>query len=301
MVTATGRAGSIPVACLCRWVGLADRVSTLWPTLAGLQRRFKMNVPLMVTIREMTMSLAQRISVEAHLSLPHANPLLSMQMTSLVKTLAERAPQTVLDVGCGPGTFSIELAKACPAAIRAIDINPGFLDRARASAMGQLFRGRIDFQDQAASALGAEQFDALVCIGSSQAFGTPTEALARCAKLVRAGGTVVFAELVWSSEPHTDFLGFLGEPRSLYWSEAQASAAFFDAGLVVARTETASRASWCDYETAIHRGRLAFANSLSESEAEQVRIRANDWANAYEQYGQHCLGFVAYVAEKAAA
>ena len=244
------------------------------------------------------MTLPQRISAAAHRDLPHANPLSAAQMNALAAALARRNPRSVLEVGCGPGAFAIELARQCPARITALDINPDFLDRARTALQGQTLRGQVDFRLESTANLGAERFDAVVCMGASQAFGTSRQALARCAALTRPGGAVLFAELTWAAEPPLEFLSFLDCPRDLYWFEDEARAVFEQTGLKIEHQESASRESWQAYEAAVYRGRLAFAEALSGEDAEKMRRSAAVWMDAVERFGQYCLGFSAYLAVK---
>lgn len=244
----------------------------------------------------MTQSLAQRISAAAHRDLPHANPLSATQFDALVQAIASERPRKVLDIGCGWGSFAFALAAACEADILAIDINEEFLARARTLQADRALVGRIEFRDVAAEALLDERFDAVVCIGASQAFGTPLEALRRCAALMNADGTLLFADMVWTAEPAPEFLEFLGTARSTFWLQADAKPAFATAGLRIVRQEVTSAASWQAYEDAIHRGRLRFAETLAAAEADAVRARATSWTAAWQRWGQHCLGFVGYVA-----
>ena len=241
------------------------------------------------------MSLSARTSVAAHRTLPHANPLSVGQMNALAHQLAKGHPQTVLEVGCGSGAFSIELAKACNAVITAVDVNPHSLERARKSAEGQSLRGSVVFAEQPATAMSSK-FDAVVCIGSSHAFGAPIEGLRQCAGLVTLKGTVLFADIVWSAEPPEEFLAFLGTPACNYWDALDAAQVFRKLGLVISHVETASAESWKSYEDGVLQGRLAFAETLGLVEAEEVRTKAITWAEAYEKHGKHCFGFAAYLA-----
>jgi SAM-dependent methyltransferase len=243
-------------------------------------------------------TLAQQVSAAAHKALPHANPLSSAQLASLVSSLVEQVPGTVIDIGCGPGAFSIDLARRCSAVITAIDVNADFLDRAQRDALRHRLIGSIDFRQEAARNFTAKRFDAIVCVGSSQAFGLPSEALEICASMLDTNGTLVFADLVWAAPPCVEFLEFLGIEGSYYWHESEPALQFDRAGLVINRQELASRSSWRTYEDAVLRGRLTFAEGRESSEAEHVRSSAQGWASAYDQYGQHCLGFAAYVASK---
>lgn len=242
------------------------------------------------------MSLRFRISAAAHRDIPHANPLSVAQMASLVQILAASAPQSVLEIGCGPGTFSLELAKSCDTTIKALDINPAFLARARALAGAQTLRGSIEFLEQPASSITNETFNAVVCIGSSHAFGTTPEALRRCSALLKPGGVLLFADLVWLAAPPEEFLKVLDTAQSAYWLASEAETAFTAAGLSLVHTETASQTSWQSYESNVLQGRLKFAETLGADEADEVRNSANAWSATYEQFGKHYLGFTAYIA-----
>jgi cyclopropane fatty-acyl-phospholipid synthase-like methyltransferase len=245
------------------------------------------------------LSLAQRTSVAAHRDLPHANPLSPAQFDALVQAIAARRPREVLDIGCGWGSFALALAQACDTRVLAIDINADFLERGRQQAAGRPLLGTIDFRELPAEALAGQRFDAVVCIGAAQAFGKPPEALARCADLLTPGGTLLFADGVWTTEPPQDFLDFLGTDRSTYWLQSDAEAAFATAGLRIERQEVTSASSWQAYEDAIHRGRLRFADTLEAAEATEVRQRTASWTSSWERWGRHCLGFVGVVATRA--
>ena len=238
------------------------------------------------------------MSAAAHRDLPHANPLSPVQFDALVQAVCAQRPRTVLDVGCGWGAFAIALARTCDADVRALDINTDFLARAAALAAESTLVGRIAFEDASAATLADERFDAIACIGASQALGTPREALARCASLLAPGGTLLFADGVWTAEPPQAFLDFLGMTRSTFWLQSGADAAFAQAGLAVQRQEVTSASSWRVYEDAIHAGRLRFAETLDADEAAQVRARATDWTAAWQRWGD-CFGFVGYLAVRA--
>ena len=246
----------------------------------------------------MTSSLAQRVSAAAHDALPHANPLSVDQVEALIRSLAAPQPRTALDIGCGPGSLAIALAALSPTAVTAIDNNVDFLARGRQSARARPLLGSVSFEHRDAAHLGEQEFDAVLCVGSSQAFGSTLQALRRCASLLHRGGTLLFADLVWSAPPDDSLLSFLGVERSVYWDEHAERDAFDSAGLSLIEVTRASTDSWNSYEARIHRGRLEFAATLPQDDGEQARARAVAWAEAYRTYGQYCLGFNAYLARQ---
>ena len=247
----------------------------------------------------MTVSLRQRVSAAAHEFLPHANPLSVAQMGALVALVADRCPSTAIDIGCGPGSFSIDLASRVPVSVRAVDSNRAFLARARADAGKTDLVGRIEFIERPLSDHEVGLFDVVVCIGSSGAIGTPRLAIQRCKQLLTPTGTLVFAELVWVKKPPQEFLDFLGVDESSYWSREDGKGVLERCGLTVHQQVEASDESWRIYEDAVLAGRLRFAETLVRDDSEVVRNQAEAWSTMYELHGSSCLGFVAYVAQRA--
>jgi SAM-dependent methyltransferase len=124
------------------------------------------------------------VSAAAHELVPHANPLSVDQMVALIAQVASRRPRTAIDIGCGPGRFSVGLASREAVNIRAVDLNHAFLERARQDASQTALVGSIDFQERPLLADEGAQFDVVVCIGSSGAIGRPLEARQRCKQLM---------------------------------------------------------------------------------------------------------------------
>jgi hypothetical protein len=114
--------------------------------------------------------------------------------------------------------------------------------------------------------------------------------------LLRPGGSLIFADLVWSSNPPKEFLDFLECSEDLYWHQNAATSEFAAAGLVLSDEIVASGESWRAFEEFILEKRLTKAATLPEAEATALRDQANEWFGIYEKYGRHCFGFVAYVA-----
>lgn len=241
---------------------------------------------------------AQQLSAAAHATLPHANPLSVGQMNSLVGLALGSRPRSAIEIGCGPGTFALALADQTDIAVTAIDINPYFLDRARLAAAQKARAGTVGFELRPASEYEGPEVDLVVCIGSSQALGTPREAINRAGRMLRAGGTLVFAELIWSSPPPDHFLEFLGASVDHYWSADTAASVFTQANYHLTEQLHASRASWLEYEQAVLAGRLALAETLPPQQALSVRSKAELWFQSFMKHGQHCLGFAAYVATR---
>jgi len=242
-----------------------------------------------------------QVSAAAHQSIPHANPLSEAQMAELADFAVRCQPSRAIDIGCGPGSFSVALATRTAVNVRAIDPNADFIQRGRSSARSTLLSGDIEFVERPLLDDEGEPFDLVVCIGSSGAVGCPRDALRRCTELLSAGGTLVFAELVWTEQPPAEFLSYLGIESSYYWHQSEGELVFAQCGLTVLHRCEASSSSWDSYERAVLDGRLKLAASLPFDAAEPLRRRASSWYGAFEKYGRRCFGFNAYVARHAEA
>ena len=105
----------------------------------------------------------------------------------------------VLDIACGPGMQTLDLARLLPdAAITAVDLHPPFVAEARRRVAEAGLSGRISVieGDMAALPFAAGSFDLLWCEGAAYMMGV--EAALQCWKpLLAPGGRLAFTEAVW--------------------------------------------------------------------------------------------------------
>lgn len=103
-----------------------------------------------------------------------------------------RPGTSVLDVGCGPGTITIDLAElVAPARVVGLDASPDVIEQARRTAVERGVRN-VEFVVGDAYALGfdADAFDVVHAHQVLQHLARPVEALAEWRRVVRPGGIV---------------------------------------------------------------------------------------------------------------
>jgi ubiquinone/menaquinone biosynthesis C-methylase UbiE len=145
---------------------------------------------------------------------------------------ALRAGQAVLDVGCGPGTITLDLAaRVAPGRVVGIDASPEVIDAARAAATNAGF-ATVDFEvgDVYALEFADHTFDVVHAHQLLQHLADPVAALQELRRVCAPGGVVAArdadyeAMTWWPEHPGID------RWRALYRATARADGAEPDAG-----------------------------------------------------------------------
>lgn len=114
--------------------------------------------------------------------------------------LPERA--RVLDIACGPGKQTLDLARLLPhATITAIDLHPPFVAEARRRAVDAGLDRRITVLegDMESLPFAPGSFDLLWCEGAAYIMGVE-QALLAWKPLLAPGGRLAFTEAVWLTD-----------------------------------------------------------------------------------------------------
>lgn len=118
------------------------------------------------------------------------------------ETAADLAQGLVLDVGCGPGTVALALARRAPGlSVTGIDISADMIDLAREQAAQGDLGGRVRFEvaDGAALPFPEASFDRIISTLSMHHWERKATVLAELARVVRPGGQIRIYD-VWRPE-----------------------------------------------------------------------------------------------------
>jgi trans-aconitate methyltransferase len=149
-----------------------------------------------------------RLFLEVYGTLPRAGPG-GDEHTRRALGLVPGAPNTVLDLGCGPGAQTMVLASELPEArIVAVDLLESMVAETerRVTDAGLGDRVQAVVADMAAPPVEPGTQDLIWCEGAIHNVGV-TQALTAWRPLLASGGTVAFSEPVWLVEAPPDEVG----------------------------------------------------------------------------------------------
>src|SRR3954453_16725724 len=132
----------------------------------------------------------EALSAATHAGLPFANPLSEEKVDELIRALDLQRGARVLDVGAGHGEILRRIVVRW--GVRGTGLDPAA--RPWTCEPARLRPARVQ-------ELTERDFDLVVNVTASHAFGRWDEALAGIAELTRPGGQVLFGEGYWRGDP----------------------------------------------------------------------------------------------------
>src|SRR4051794_7274526 len=143
-----------------------------------------------------------RLSAIAHRNHPVASPLSDSTVETLLQRVVARDPRRILDVGCGSGQWLVRLLELAPFATGVgVGLSSGATTAALAVGESRHVSDRVEIRCQDASQLGDEQYDALLCIGSTHALGGLQPTLQALRARALEGATMLVGDGFWEQPP----------------------------------------------------------------------------------------------------
>ena len=248
-----------------------------------------------------TLTGPHRITTLAHRDHLFLSPISGAKVDQVLSMLELEPEARVLDVGCGKGEMLVRLAVRRRARGVGVDPNDDLLAEARARAIARAPQGDLSFHAVSACDFDAPpgSFDAALCVGSTEAYGTYRDSLRALTALVRPHGRMLIGERFWRRRPHPDYLAALGAAADDLLDHPRNVRAGEEAGLVPICTAVATEEEWDHYERLRARALEDYAASHPEDpEAEAIWRQARRRTEAYEHWGRDTLGFGLYVFQR---
>lgn len=241
-----------------------------------------------------------RLSAIAHREHPVAAPLSDHNVDALIARVANRRPQTVLDIGCGSGQWLVRLLEHVPDARGVgVDLSPDAVDAARALAADRGVADRVELRCQDAAGIGDEHYDALLCVGSAHALGGLRATLASMHRWATSDAVALVGDGFWQRPPDQATLEGLHARPDEFPSYAGLVGLVEAGGWAPMHVHVSDLQEWDDYEwswvsTLSRWARQHPADPDAGDAAALARQHRDQWLDGYRE----TLGFAVVLAER---
>lgn len=208
----------------------------------------------------------------------------------------------VLDIGCGAGVQTMELARLTGAQVTAIDIYQPLVEKVNRKAASEGFDTRVHAQvgDMAQLGFPPESFDLIWSEGAIFIVGFE-KGLKDWRRLLKPGGYLAVSDLCWlKADAPRECVEFLGSicPGGVLDADAGLAAAARCGYRAVGHFALPASAWWDDYYTHLEANLDAFRAKYPGEPALSITREAEREIDAFRRYSDY-YGYVFFVMERA--
>jgi len=244
----------------------------------------------------------QRLSGIAHSHHPFAAPISGVAVNRLLRRTGRQPAARILDLGCGQAAWALQaLTHYVDGHADGVDISRYALERAEAAAVERGLADRLTLHERDARTYVPDgDYDLVLCVGSTHAFGGLDGTLELAGRHLNADGILLVGAGFWQAPPTPAALAALDATAADFTDLAGLVEATERAGWTPVYAHVSDAAEWDHYE-------WSWTGSLTEwaldnpghPDADAVRAAARDhrtrWLRGYHQV----LGFATLVLRRA--
>jgi ubiquinone/menaquinone biosynthesis C-methylase UbiE len=144
-------------------------------------------------------------TVTLHYSDTYEGKYAELMHDAVMQELEGKKFATLLDVGCGTGSFLSKVSNKFDVKVSGIDISPGMIEKSR-----ELLGGQADLRvgDSEHLPWNDRSFDIVTCIASFHHFPSPVLVLKEMERVLRQGGSLIIAD-PWAPDPWRYFANLI--------------------------------------------------------------------------------------------
>lgn len=243
-----------------------------------------------------------RLSSIAHTHHSIAAPISGLNADRLLRRAGRESAARILDLGCGEAAWALQALAHHPDGVAdGIDLSPFALERAAAAAAERGLADRLTLHERDARNYPADgDYDVVLCIGSTHAFGGFEETVHAAGRHVSADGVLMIGEGFWAVPPTPAALAALDATPADYTDLAGLVDVAAKAGWVPVYAHVSDAAEWDDYEWSWTGSLSGWAlDNPGHPDVAEVLAVARDHRNGWLQGYRGVLGFVTVVLRRA--
>jgi SAM-dependent methyltransferase len=240
----------------------------------------------------------QRLSSIAHSHHPIAAPISGVNVNRLLRRADRRPAARILDLGCGEAAWALQaLAHHPDGHADGVDISPYALERATTAAGERGLADRLTLHERDARTYVPDgDYDLVLCVGSTHAFGGYAETLEVAGRHVNLDGILMVGECFWQVPPTPEALAGLDATPEDFTDLAGTVDVAEQAGWTPVYAHVSDIAEWDNYE-------WSWTGSLTEwaldnpghPEAVDALALAREHRDQWLRGYRNVLGFVTLV------